>query len=204
MRQATLFGRACVECGRRFQPYRPQVVCCSSDCADARLSKVRKERARALRLLTKPKPCTECGRSFVPSRRTADCCSGRCRSLRWKKENPDKYKAGYVAVGRARAGRLKKEMLAAYGSVCACPGGCGEWREEFLTLDHVGAHRDRRVAKNGQKHSGANEYLRLKNLGWPKDGLRVLCMNCNWGIRFGGKCPHENGASPLRLIGRIA
>jgi len=34
-------------------------------------------------------------------------------------------------------------------------------------------------------------YRKLKKLGWPKDGYRVLCANCNLGTKFGRTCPHQ-------------
>lgn len=96
--------------------------------------------------------------------------------------------AGYAAYQRANAmyrrGKLKAEMMAAYGSECAC---CKESNEEFLTLDHVhgggGKHR--------RSISGGSVYQDLKNKGWPKEGYRILCMNCNFATRFGQPCPHS-------------
>jgi len=67
---------------------------------------------------------------------------------------------------------------------CAC---CGEWRLEFLTLDHIdgGGNQHRKSGMTGRKF-----YLWLKREGFPP-GYRVLCMNCNCSIGFYGYCPHQ-------------
>jgi len=82
--------------------------------------------------------------------------------------------------------RLKKETILAYGGACAC---CGEFREPFLTIDHI--YRDGKFHRKvlGIK-GGAMLYLDLKRRGWPKDRFRLLCMNCNFATRYGGACPH--------------
>lgn len=77
-------------------------------------------------------------------------------------------------------------MIAAYGGKCVC---CGEAHEEFLTIDHIGG-------RNGNNHpwpkrAGTGIYAKLKALGWPRDAYRLLCMNCNFAIRYGDKCPHD-------------
>ena len=81
--------------------------------------------------------------------------------------------------------RLKKEMIEAYGGICIC---CGETIADFLTLDHINS--------DGFKHrklfSGSyGTYRDLKTRGWPKEGYRLLCMNCNWVRRYKKPCPHE-------------
>lgn len=77
---------------------------------------------------------------------------------------------------------LKAEMIAAYGGSCSC---CGESAFQLLTIDHV--------YHDGKRHraaKGENVYADLKQREWPQDGFRLLCMNCNWGTRFGAPCPH--------------
>jgi len=76
-------------------------------------------------------------------------------------------------------------MFDAYGSVCAC---CSEEERIFLTLDHElrngGEHR--------RLHKGGNVLYDLRNREWPQDeGYRILCMNCNFAMRWGRKCPHD-------------
>lgn len=79
---------------------------------------------------------------------------------------------------------LKLEMIAGYGGKCAC---CGETEPAFLTLDHIhgGGLADRK------KVGSRGIYKRLRDLGWPRDGYRLLCMNCNLATKFGRTCPHQ-------------
>jgi hypothetical protein len=86
--------------------------------------------------------------------------------------------------GQAR----KREMVDAYGGCCAC---CRETKLPFLSLDHIGGggHRER-LALGGQQAV----MKKLKAAGWPKEGYRVLCMNCQMGTRFGRTCPHQRAA----------
>jgi hypothetical protein len=119
----------------------------------------------------------------------------REQSRRWRANNREKsrelrrqaYKRNpemYRLVSRRWLANLRQEMLTSYGRSCAC---CGESIEAFLTLDHIngGGHKER-------KEFGANTVLfKLKQAGWPKDGYRILCMNCNFATRFGRPCPHS-------------
>ena len=97
------------------------------------------------------------------------------------------------ARGRERKAAVRAEMIAAYGSRCAC---CGESQPGFLTIEHTnrdgGAHRK---AKGGNYGVWAD----LKKRDWPKDGYELRCMNCNWATRFGRPCPHDERRG-LRLI----
>lgn len=86
---------------------------------------------------------------------------------------------------RARWASIRAEALAQYGGQCAC---CGEQEDAFLALDH--ARRDgnaHRARVGGQ----AGVYRDLKRRGWPTDGYRLLCHNCNMATRFGAICPHQ-------------
>lgn len=76
-------------------------------------------------------------------------------------------------------------MVAAYGGKCAC---CGETETRFLSLDHVngGGARHRREVGNSY-----TLFRQLRDAGWPTDGYRVLCMNCQFGTRNGRTCPHQ-------------
>lgn len=77
----------------------------------------------------------------------------------------------------------KAEVVAAYGGRCAC---CGETEIEFLSLDHTdgGGYQHRRARGN-------KIYGDLKAAGWPQDGYRILCMNCQFGTMRGRICPHQ-------------
>lgn len=92
---------------------------------------------------------------------------------------------------RERNVRLRAAALDAYGGVCAC---CGESRSEFLGIDHIGG-RDRaspdHYLPNGRRVVGVKLYDLLRRLGYPKEGYRLLCHNCNLSRGFYGYCPHE-------------
>lgn len=66
--------------------------------------------------------------------------------------------------------KLKLETIIAYGEKCT---KCAESNPLFLTLDHV--------HNNGyfDKDKGVSLYKKLKELGYPKNGLQLLCHNCN-------------------------
>ena len=116
------------------------------------------------------------------------------RAKQWQRDNRDRNSEAQ----KRRNAKLRGEMLAVYGQVCMC---CGETIAEFLSIDHI--------ARNGQAHrkelggfkTSTNSFLvALRRLGWPRDGIQILCMNCNWATRFGHTCPHKNpgGASPIQ------
>ena len=82
--------------------------------------------------------------------------------------------------------RADKRLLCLreYGNKCTC---CGEERTEFLSIDHVNGDG----AAHRKKLSGKLIYLWLIRNGFPKDGFRILCHNCNCARGFYGYCPHE-------------
>jgi hypothetical protein len=79
---------------------------------------------------------------------------------------------------------LKQRVITAYGGKCEC---CSDTHFEFLTIDHTngGGRQDR------TKHRGAGFYADLEKRGFPKDGYRLLCMNCNFALGIYGHCPHQ-------------
>lgn len=87
---------------------------------------------------------------------------------------------------KRRHRELKAIVVAHYGGACKC---CGEHRIEFLTIDHINrdgpAHRRALAKGNGDRFYGA-----LIKHGFPET-VRLFCMNCNWGTRYGKTCPHE-------------
>lgn len=83
--------------------------------------------------------------------------------------------------------RLKKQILLAYGRTCAC---CSEDNPVFLCIDHIegGGNQHKRLLFGRYPSGGYRFYQWLKREGFPS-GFRVLCWNCNHGMRMGG-CPH--------------
>lgn len=81
---------------------------------------------------------------------------------------------------------LLAKTVEAYGGRCAC---CGEGYLPYLTIDHVNGgglkHRD------DLKAHGTVFYQRLKMMGYPKDGLQVLCANCHMAKTRGVVCQHS-------------
>ena len=46
------------------------------------------------------------------------------------------------------------------------------------------------------KRNGTGFYAWLMKRGWPKDGYRLLCMNCNFSLGRCGYCPHQREVTP--------
>lgn len=87
----------------------------------------------------------------------------------------------------------KMALIEGYGGKCAC---CEEDRFEFLTLDHIhgGGNKQRKEKKSayGQRVAyGYFLYRHLRQLGYPKDHYRLLCMSCNFSYGKYGYCPHQ-------------
>lgn len=80
---------------------------------------------------------------------------------------------------------LKLEIIKEYGGQCDC---CGEQHFEFLTIDHINGDGAEHRSRCGK---GRRVYADLKKLGFPKDGFRLLCLNCNISLGFYGYCPHN-------------
>ena len=73
---------------------------------------------------------------------------------------------------------LKLDTIVAYGGRCTI---CDETRWEFLTIDHVnGGGSQHRASVSG------NLYSWLMRQGWPKNGYRLLCANCNCSMKTNG------------------
>lgn len=150
------------------------------------------------------KACKKCFRQFGDGDKTCRVCGNILIEENWrecdrKRNNYICGKCSYNTSGREyyektkyKYVNLRREVISAYGGVCNC---CGESRDEFLSIDHVG--------NNGAIHRkkiGSGFYRWLKKNGFPKNDFQCLCMNCNFGKRMnGGVCPHvklrkgENG-----------
>ena len=120
---------------------------------------------------------------------------GPCIQKQNRVTNPELYKeqgrksyARNIEAMRMRARRqkamLKAELLTAYGGRCMC---CGETAPEFLSIDHAngdGQEHRKRVGSGGV-------WGDLRRQGYPREGYRLLCMNCQFGTMRGKACPHQ-------------
>ena len=133
--------------------------------------------------------CSECLRGFAREygrKRREDPEFRKRRSLanrRWY----ERRREVRLSTGRERYELLRADVLRAYGSTCAC---CGETTPEFLGVDHTNGGGNEHRRRLGIT-SGQNFYLWLKRQGFPKDGFRLLCHNCNTARGHRGVCPHE-------------
>lgn len=137
------------------------------------------------------KECRVCRSTFIPRRRGGSLqvfCSRVCKNVYYNRRPRaiGRTKAWFAAHPNYLTDRNRKQKVAALdgygGAICAC---CAETRIPFLTIDHIGGggvHHRRAI--------GANLYVWLVKNSFPS-GFRVLCMNCNFAIRFGDPCPHE-------------
>ncbi len=128
--------------------------------------------------------CTNCGKAPAAPDKTK-CHPCFVKLSEYHKQHRERLLDYYRERGRQKAAALRAEVLAAYGGVCVC---CGEVQQEFLSIDHIngGGNAERR-----QYGGGTAFYRHLKRAGYPKDGYRTLCHNCNLSRGFFGYCPHE-------------
>lgn len=101
----------------------------------------------------------------------------REKVLRWSRVKTRDYRR-----------RLREQILAAYGGICAC---CGDDHEEFLTIDHIDGQGAKHRKEMGFGNSSTKIYKWLIEQGYPKDNFRLLCYNCNCSRGRYGYCPHE-------------
>lgn len=125
---------------------------------------------------------------------------------RWREKNRERcnkwsrqyyQKKGNVRM-RELARALKIEVLLEYGGICKC---CGDDELLFLTIDHIDHGRGN--PKILHNLNGWNFYARLKREGFPKNGLQVLCMDCNAAKMWYGICPHQTMKTPIDLYFEI-
>ncbi len=106
----------------------------------------------------------------------------------YRLDNPEMARAAVTRRNKERWLQLKSKAIEVFGGRCMC---CGEANECFLTLDHTnndGAEHRKIVNK-----IAFGIYGWLEREGYPKDGLQLLCWNCNMAKRAnGGVCPHKN------------
>lgn len=130
--------------------------------------------------------CVVCGASDKPHHAMGLCHS--CYQKQLYRTNKD-YKERAKGCSRLRGPRnsriLKTEVIQAYGGKCEC---CGETRLEFLTIDHINGRKNE---KTQRKLYGRALYYHLREVGWPKNNIRILCWNCNCSLGLHGYCPHQ-------------
>jgi len=100
---------------------------------------------------------------------------------RWR----NRHREQYNEYQRKYAAYLREKILALYGSNCNC---CGESKNEFLTIDHVKNNGSSERKKFGHRQTLYNAILEK---GYTPLEYQILCMNCNWGKRRLGICPHK-------------
>ena len=115
----------------------------------------------------------------------ADGLCSRCYSKRRYDQDPNEARRFARESGARTRGRLRDQMVAAYGGRCAC-SNCPETNPAFLCLDHVNGD-----GKTHRTKVGSHSYADLRRRGFPQEGYRLLCWNCNSMTRFGKTCPHE-------------
>ncbi len=108
----------------------------------------------------------------------------RAEDHKRRQANDPAYRESRKEAYRRRKETLWQQILDAYGRQCSCPP-CGETTEEFLTMDHMDGYTD-------GPRSGEKLWRWLRDNGFPQNGFRLLCYNCNCGReRNGGVCPHQ-------------
>jgi hypothetical protein len=104
--------------------------------------------------------------------------AGRLNSI----ERSNRWRIKYAGHDKAKRRENRIKVISTYGGKCSC---CSESEIAFLTIDHINGN-----GREDRKKYNDNLYGYLLKLTEPRKDLRVLCMNCNWAIRFGERCPH--------------
>lgn len=109
----------------------------------------------------------------------------------WRAANPEKVrtytKNAHIKWGKFTHDRLKQQVYSHYGAGCTC---CGETTSAFLSIDHInndGAQQRRQMGRGRDVL-----YRWIINNNFPSS-FQILCMNCQWGKRKLGTCPHKRG-----------
>ena len=131
---------------------------------------------KGIGIRTKFKICRICKKKFNPYTRFNLYCSRNCYAVYYRKINRQKDKLRRVTK--------RKLIYSHYGSKCAC---CGEEEFKFLTIDHV--NNDGYKEKN--KSRSSESYLNSIIKRYYPDKYQILCMNCNFGKKYTGVCPHK-------------
>lgn len=117
----------------------------------------------------------------------------RERGLRWWRENKDQQ----AEYQRRYSSELLAEVLAHYGTTCAC---CGS--TDWPTIDHIngdgGEHR--RELFGTDKAAGRQFYRWLIRNGFP-DGYQTLCFPCNSSKGRTGGCRKDHSRDGDQVAG---
>lgn len=151
----------CEECGKKLTRYR-QRFCCDLHQRKWHGRNDSRSKAEAHKKLGL---CRNCSRPAENGTVLCGICNKRKKELCKKKRH-----------------EYKKLVLEYYGHKCEC---CGEFRSEFLAVDHING--------GGKKHRrkiGENIHYWLVRNNFPK-GFRLLCHNCNQSFGSFGYCPHN-------------
>jgi len=140
------------------------------------------------------KSCEKCAKISRDSKRKSQSkrrVSGLCIQCGIRPPLVSEHYCGLCLRQRAKTKRdryfaVKDEVFSNYGGYkCNC---CGETTSEFLTIDHIHGG-----GKQHRKEIKIDFYLWLKRNNFP-DGFQVLCMNCQFGRKKCGECPHRSYA----------
>lgn len=104
------------------------------------------------------------------------------RDRLWRAKKYKRTAAEIRAMHKMRRERLRQQVLAAYGGLCAC---CGESEQAFLTVDHI----NNDGAEHRENYRG-DFYIWLRRNKFPTDNFQLLCWNCNITKHRLGRCPH--------------
>lgn len=104
-----------------------------------------------------------------------------CNRIAQKKardKDPDAARIKAAEQSKRYRRKLRQQLVAEYGGVCACPGcGVTDWRK--LTIDHINGNGNELRDRPGGKRFSVHIVLILKQQGWPKDNYQLLCWTCN-------------------------
>lgn len=178
----------CLNCGKELPSYsgkgQPRKYCGNYKCPIEYREKksiaehgVSSMTAYKIRKKNDPSICSVCFQ--MKTRHKPWCIESRRKVEIKRKEDCDK---------------LRKQMIEAYDSKCEC---CGESRPEFLTIDHTFG---KTAKEKKSRNTGWQMYRDLRRRGFPRDGYRLLCYNCNCSRGHRGYCPHERENSGQLLL----
>lgn len=106
-----------------------------------------------------------------------------CADCKSDKHKEYLAKTNYNVIKNRESKRL---VIDEFGGSCSC---CGVDVFEFLTIDHV--NNDGAQRRSNGEYAGSMLYKHLISGNISKEGLALLCMNCNYSKGHNGFCPHK-------------